>query len=93
MSAATCVTDENRDVEEQLEAHRRSNIKQIEDMLRSDKDSGMLPEGVAPEAIAGFVGTVLQGMAQRGRDGASSRELRTTAEMTLEQVEQSLRLP
>lgn len=91
VSAATCVTDENHDVEVKLESHRRSNIKQIEGILRTDQDKGAISKNADPEALANFVGTVLQGMAQRGRDGASARELRTTAEMSLSQVEQALR--
>lgn len=92
VSAATCATNENRDVEKKLEAHRRSNIKRIEGVLQADQASGEISKKVDAEAVANFVGTVLQGMAQRGRDGASARELRTTAEMSLNQVEQTLRL-
>lgn len=91
VSAATCVTDENRDVEEKLEGHRRSNIKRIEDVLRADLAAGQASSAVDPAAVAGFVGTVLQGMAQRGRDGASRAELRSTAQMALSQVELTLR--
>ncbi|MEV0573058.1 TetR/AcrR family transcriptional regulator [Micrococcus luteus] len=93
VSAATCVTDANRDVEEKLEAHRHSNIRRIEGVLRTDLEAGRISEAVDPVAVAGFVGTVLQGMAQRGRDGASADELRSTAEMTFAQVEQTLQLP
>lgn len=90
VSAATCVTAENRDVEEKLEGHRRSNIKRIEAVLRGDLEAERISGAVDPAAVAGFVGTVLQGMAQRGRDGASVDELCSTAEMTLAQVERAL---
>lgn len=90
MSAATCVTAENRDVEEKLEGHRRSNIKRIEAVLRGDLEAERISGAVDPVAVAGFVGTVLQGMAQRGRDGAPVDELCSTAEMTLAQVERAL---
>lgn len=93
VSAATCVTDANRDVEEKLEGHRRSNIEQIEARLRADLEAERISGTADPGAIASFVGTVLQGMAQRGRDGASSDELRSTAEMTFTQVERTLQRP
>lgn len=90
VSAATCVTDANRDVEQKLEAHRHSNIRRIEAVLRADLEAERISGTADPAAVAGFVGTVLQGMAQRGRDGASVGELRSTAEMAFDQVERAL---
>ncbi len=90
VSAATCVTDANRDVAEKLEVHRHSNIRRIEAVLRADLEAERISETADPAAVAGFVGTVLQGMAQRGRDGASVDELRSTAEMAFAQVERTL---
>ena len=93
VSAATCVTDGNRAIEQKLQAHRNSNIKNIEAVLQADLELGKIPRTVNPAAVANFAGAVLQGMAQRGRDGASVDELRTTAEMAFAQVEQTLQLP
>lgn len=93
ISAATCVKDANRDVEEKLEAHRISNIKQIESALQADLKAGRISESAKPEMVASFVGTVLQGMAQRGRDGASAVDLHSTAQMAFTQVERSLCSP
>ena len=93
VSAANCVTDANRDVAEKLEAHRCLNIKRIEDVLQADLKMGEIPKTVDPTAIASFVGTVLYGMAQRGRDGASVCELRSTAEMAIKQVERTMNIP
>lgn len=86
-SAAVCATEANRDVERKLEDHRISNIKRIEDVVRSSIKKGDVVADVNAEALAGFVGTVLQGMAQRGRDGASAEDLRSTADMAYAYVE------
>lgn len=93
VSAATCVTDANREVEEKLKNNRLSNIKKIESILQSDRNAGNIPNTVNPSTVAGFVATVLQGMAQRGRDGASSDDLRSTANLAFEQVERILGKP
>ena len=90
VSAATCVTDASRDVEQKLEAHSHSDIRRIETVLRADLEAERISGTADPAAVAGFVGTVLQGMAQRGRDGASVGELRSTAEMAFDQVERAL---
>ena len=86
-SAAVCVTEANRDVERKLEDRRISNVKRIEGVVRSSIEKGDVATSVNAEALAGFVGTVLQGMAQRGRDGASAEDLRTTADMAYTYVE------
>lgn len=86
-SAAVCVTEANRDVERKLEDRRISNVKRIEGVVRSSIEKGDVAASVNAEALAGFVGTVLQGMAQRGRDGALAEDLRTTADMAYTYVE------
>ena len=86
-SSAVCVTEANRDVERKLEDHRISNIKRIENVVRSSIKNGDVAASVNAEALAGFIGTVLQGMAQRGRDGASIEDLQSTADMTYAYVE------
>lgn len=80
--AATCVTDANRDIEKKLESHRISNIKRIKNIIDADLEKEVIVSDVNAENIAEFIGTVLQGMAQRGRDGASLRNLQSTARIT-----------
>lgn len=92
-SAAACVTDANRDVEKKLKEYRLSNIKRIEDAFRSDVKKGIVAPDSDAEGLAGFVGAVLQGMAQLGRDGASATSLRSTAEMTYSHVRAVTRSP
>ena len=87
VSAATCVTDANRDVEKKLESHRRANIERLENVIHVDMQRGAVSPDVDATSLAEFVGTVLQGMALRGKDGASARSLRATAEMAYSQVE------
>ncbi len=88
VSAAVCVSDANRDVAKPLEAHRTANIRMIKDLISIDIASGIIPSTVKASSLADFVGTVLQGMALRGRDGASIAELSETATMTYVFVEQ-----
>lgn len=91
VSAATCVTDANRDVEKKLEKHRTSNIKRIQEILHADAEEGLISPYVNTKTIAEFVGTILQGMAQRGRDGASAKDLQATAEITFHYVKWALK--
>ncbi len=91
VSAGTCVTDANCDIQKELEGRRNATVQRIEDFVRADVESGALPDSVDPRAAANFVGTVMLGMSQRGRDGASEQDLTATAEMAFEQVQQSFK--
>ena len=92
MSAATCVTDANRDVEKKLESHRRANIERLESVIHADVQRGAVSPDVDATSLAEFVGAVLQGMALRGKDGASAHSLRATAKMAYSQVEKAVSL-
>ncbi|MFI8960906.1 TetR/AcrR family transcriptional regulator [Streptomyces sp. NPDC053493] len=79
-AAANCSTTE---VEEALRARRRSNLAVFEERIRRDVDSGVLPAGTDPEALARFSGAVLQGMSQQARDGATREQLAAVAEAAM----------
>lgn len=90
VSAAACVSEDNRDIEEAMEEHRLKNIKRLEEVLVADIETGVISSGLDAASIAEFVGTVLQGMAQRGREGASYITLKKTAEMACGYVESTI---
>jgi len=71
ISSAVTVTEANAHVAEKLAAMRNKNIARLAE--RSD---------ITP-AMARFTATVLQGMSQQARDGASQEELRAVAEMAI----------
>ncbi|MET9934144.1 MULTISPECIES: TetR/AcrR family transcriptional regulator [unclassified Streptomyces] len=77
ISAATnCSTPE---VEEALRDRRNANLAFFEDRIRRDVETGELPAGTDPRALARFSGAVLQGMSQQARDGATAEELAAVA--------------
>ncbi|MYV66919.1 TetR family transcriptional regulator [Streptomyces sp. SID2131] len=81
ISAATnCSTPE---VEEALRDRRNANLAFFEDRIRRDVESGGLPAGTDPGALARFSGAVLQGMSQQARDGATAEELAAVAEAAM----------
>ncbi|MFJ4869420.1 TetR/AcrR family transcriptional regulator [Streptomyces sp. NPDC088757] len=81
ISAATnCSTPE---VEEALRDRRNANLTFFEDRIRRDVESGELPAGTDPRALARFSGAVLQGMSQQARDGATAEELAAVAEAAM----------
>lgn len=84
--SATCVGPANESVAKYARDLRNANIEHLADRVRDDVRAQHLPSHVAPAALAGFVGTIIQGMAQRGRDGARTSELKDTAESTLNAV-------
>ena len=84
--SATCVGPANESVAKYASDLRNANIEHLADRIRDDVRAQHLPSHVAPAAVAGFVGTVVQGLAQRGRDGARTSELKDTAEAALNAV-------
>lgn len=79
-AAINCSTPE---VEGALRDHRNANLATIEDRIRRDVESGGLPAGTDPRALARFSGAVLQGMSQQARDGATAEELTAVAEAAM----------
>ncbi|MFD0372006.1 TetR/AcrR family transcriptional regulator [Streptomyces sp. NPDC127114] len=79
-AAINCSTPE---VERLLRDRRSANIARFEKRIREDVDSGELPHGTDPAALARFSGAVLQGMSQQARDGATAEELEALAELAM----------
>ncbi|MFR9725903.1 TetR/AcrR family transcriptional regulator [Streptomyces sp. MS19] len=83
ISAAVNYQDSGEDVASGLRDMRNRNLRIIESRIREDLTAGLLREGTDPAALARFVGTVLQGMSQQARDGATRSELEVVAEIAL----------
>ncbi|MFD0573268.1 TetR/AcrR family transcriptional regulator [Kitasatospora gansuensis] len=79
-SAVNCTTHE---VEEELRGVRNGNLRALESRIRADVAAGHEPPGTDAAALAVFVGTVLQGMSQRARDGATRAELEQVADLAM----------
>ncbi|MBF6195372.1 TetR/AcrR family transcriptional regulator [Nocardia implantans] len=62
---------------------RNRNIDTFAARIQADIDAGVLPGHLDARALARYVGTVMQGMSQAARDGASRAELQRVAEMAL----------
>ncbi|MDQ1289892.1 MAG: hypothetical protein QG622_3458 [Actinomycetota bacterium] len=83
ISAATNCTPGSADVEQLLRGIRRANQAVIERRIAADVDAGALPPGTDPATLARLTGTVLQGMSQQARDGASRADLEAVVELVL----------
>jgi AcrR family transcriptional regulator len=79
VSAATNCSPHTADVEEALRARRAANVRSFEARLRDAASRGSLPEGTDTRALAVYFATVVQGMSQQARDGATTAELRRVA--------------
>ncbi|MER7516135.1 TetR/AcrR family transcriptional regulator [Streptomyces sp. NPDC126499] len=79
-AAINCSTPE---VEEALRTRRNANLAFFEERIRRDVESGELPAGTDPGALARFSGAVLQGMSQQARDGATKEQLAALAEAAM----------
>ncbi|MER5643532.1 TetR/AcrR family transcriptional regulator [Streptosporangium sp. NPDC002524] len=83
ISAATNVTTQDAEVGVFLRDLRNGNLATFEARLRTARQAGELPAGADPRALAAYFATVVQGMSQRARDGATAAELTETAELAL----------
>lgn len=83
ISAATNVTAQDAEVEVFLRNLRNENVATFEARLRAARQAGELPAVADPRALAAYFATVVQGMSQRARDGATAAELTETAELAL----------
>ncbi|MFI9359632.1 TetR/AcrR family transcriptional regulator [Kitasatospora sp. NPDC053057] len=83
ITAATNVTPQDAGVQAQLRELRNRNRQVFADRLRTAQQEGELPPGADPEALAGYLATVIQGMSQQARDGATAEDLARIAELAL----------
>jgi AcrR family transcriptional regulator len=82
MSAGLNTT--STDVAELLRAMRNKNIETFTARIQADIDADLLSPDTDAPTLARYIGTVMQGMSQAARDGASSAQLRRIAEMAME---------
>ncbi|MFJ8471393.1 TetR/AcrR family transcriptional regulator [Kitasatospora sp. NPDC094011] len=83
ITAATNVTPQDAGIQAQLRDLRNRNVRVLEDRLRAARQNGELPPEADPKALAGYFATVVQGMSQQARDGATAEDLARTAELAL----------
>jgi AcrR family transcriptional regulator len=83
ISAATNVTAQDAEVETFLRELRNGNLTVFTARLEAARSEGELPAEADPRALAGYFATVIQGMSQRARDGATAAELGDIAELAL----------
>ncbi|MFB7722362.1 MULTISPECIES: TetR/AcrR family transcriptional regulator [unclassified Nocardia] len=73
----------NTEVATMLEGMRTANVHAFADRIRVDIAAGLLPADTDADALARYIGAVMQGMSQSARDGASRAELAQVAELAL----------
>ncbi|WP_062986468.1 TetR/AcrR family transcriptional regulator [Nocardia anaemiae] len=71
------------EIADMLRAIRNRNVAAFAERIQADVDAGLLPPDADAATLARYVGTVMQGMSQAARDGASSAELERVAEMAM----------
>ncbi|MBL7498873.1 TetR/AcrR family transcriptional regulator [Frankia sp. CNm7] len=79
LAVSAAVNCGSPEVEQSLRALRTSGVDALERAIRAAIRASELPEDADARSLAVFTGVVLQGMAQQARDGASRRELESTA--------------
>ncbi|WP_069162309.1 TetR/AcrR family transcriptional regulator [Nocardia altamirensis] len=70
-------------VAEMLRTMRNQNIGLFTARIQADIDAGILPAELDAAVMARYIGTVLQGMSQASRDGATRAELEKVAELAM----------
>jgi TetR/AcrR family transcriptional regulator, copper-responsive repressor len=83
ITAGTCLSPGNSEAREALRAVRSANRRAFGRRLHAAVEAGELPSGTDAAALAAFYATVIQGMSQRARDGATAAELHATAGLAL----------
>ncbi|WP_067533699.1 TetR/AcrR family transcriptional regulator [Nocardia crassostreae] len=73
----------NAEVATRLEEMRNSNVAAMEAALRADIAAGALPADTDARILARFAASIMQGMSQSARDGASREDLERVAELAL----------
>ncbi|MFX0575986.1 TetR/AcrR family transcriptional regulator [Nocardia nepalensis] len=81
MSAGLNTT--STDIAEMLRRIRNRNVDGFATRIQADIDAGLLPPETDATTLARYVGTVLQGMSQAARDGASPAQLMRVAELAM----------
>ncbi|WP_040782651.1 TetR/AcrR family transcriptional regulator [Nocardia pneumoniae] len=77
------VNTTNAEIADLLREMRNRNIDTFAARIQADIDAGLLPRDPDARTLARYVGTVMQGMSQAARDGASRSELERVAELAM----------
>ncbi|MFH9248458.1 TetR/AcrR family transcriptional regulator [Streptomyces lydicus] len=83
ISAALNISPASAEVAASLREMRRSNLREIASAVRADVAAGELPADTDAEALADYVGAVIQGISQQARDGAERTALEAVVELAM----------
>lgn len=83
ISAALNISPASAEVAASLREMRRSNLREIASAVRADVAAGELPADTDADALADYVGAVIQGISQQARDGAERTALEAVVELTM----------
>jgi AcrR family transcriptional regulator len=78
--AATAGAVANAGVRELLAENRRQTLADLAERVERGIEAGDVPPGADAQALAGFYGTVLQGLSIQARDGASRDALQAVVD-------------
>lgn len=81
MSAGLNTT--STEIAEMLRTIRNRNLEGFATRIQADINAGLLPQDADAATLARYVGTIMQGMSQAARDGASPAQLERVAEMAM----------
>ncbi|MDL4812668.1 TetR/AcrR family transcriptional regulator [Actinomadura opuntiae] len=83
-TAATNVGDKAAGIAERLRGYRNRTVRDVQDKIQADIDTGRLPAATSAPALARFSSAVLQGMSQQARDGATRADLEDIAAIAMQ---------
>ncbi|MFE2159639.1 TetR/AcrR family transcriptional regulator [Streptomyces lydicus] len=83
ISAALNISPASAEVAASLREMRRSNLREIASAVRADVAAGELPADTDADALADYVGAVIQGISQQARDGAERTALEAVVELAM----------
>lgn len=83
VNGALACSPASEDIQKELAARRTRDEAILRKRLERARSEGDLPEDVSPADLAGFITTVLRGMAVQAKSGASRQDLRRVAAMAL----------
>lgn len=83
ITAATNCSPHSCEVEQDLRERRVATVNAFQARLSRAEARGQLPAGTEPRALAVYFGSVIEGMSQQARDGATREELEQVADLAM----------
>ncbi|MFI6602227.1 TetR/AcrR family transcriptional regulator [Nonomuraea sp. NPDC050536] len=83
VSGAENCGPESEEAEELLRSFRAKSRARLSARIEADVQAGRLPAGTDPVSLSDFYATVIQGMSQQSRDGASRESLERVADLAM----------